>query len=354
MRDGSIDNPYTLAEALGNTAMRPGHTLHLRGGVYAGTYTSVLAGSAAQPIAIRSYSGEQPIVDGALTVNGADVLWEDVTIRYSGWATRVSAQSGSTPSDLPASQAPAINAPRSIFRRCTFIDTAGPGFWSPAVDATFEECLFLNNGWDAPDRGHGHGLYLQNLSGTKTLRRCVFGPGYSDWSIHAYAESGSLQGFDIVECVSIGKTMLIGGQVAVDRLTMTRNILWGGILQTGYRGSVVNGTATLTDNILANGATRTTAGTWTSLAETGTDTTTGNRILTYGGLVVVFNQAGASTVTAASAGTYRNCLNPAETITLAAGGSLPMTGWTVAAPIGAAAPLISSTFPTFGAFLVTP
>lgn len=62
----------------------------------------------------------------------------------------------------------------------------------------------------------------------------------------------------------------------------------------------------------------------------------------------------AGDVTSNMAGTYRNCLNPAETITLAAGGSLPMTGWTVAAPIGAAAPLISSTFPTFGAFLVTP
>ena len=81
-----------------------------------------------------------------------------------------------------------------------------------------------------------------------------------------------------MECVSIGKELLIGGYQPVDRLSITRCVLWGGTLQTGYGANVQNGTAVLTNTILANGATRSTAGAWTSLTETGTDTTTGDRV----------------------------------------------------------------------------
>jgi len=313
-----------------------------------------MAGTSGTPIIIAAYPGETPILDGATTINGNDTTWRNITFTYSGWSTRVSAQTGSAPTDLPTTKALSVFGPRTTLYRCTFHDTAGPSTWIPAVDATFEECLIYNNGWTAPDRGHGHGLYMQNQTGTKTIKRCVFATGYSDYSIHGYTETAYIQGFDIVECVSIGKELLIGGYQPVDRLSITRCVLWGGTLQTGYGANVQNGTAVLTNTILANGATRSTAGAWTSLTETGTDTTTGDRVLTYGGLVVVFNQAGASSVTAPIAGTYRNCLNPTETITLAAGGSLPMTGWTVATPIGAAAPLVASTFPTFGCFLVIP
>lgn len=326
--------------------------MYLRGGTYSGDVTNSLAGASGSPITIKPYPGESAIIDGRIIINGSDTRWESIEFRYSGWTTRVSAQPG-VPTDLPVDKVVHVYGPRTTIYRCTLHDTAGPGFWTPAVDGTFEECLFYNNGWDAPDRPHGHGLYIQNQTGTKTIRRCVFATGYSGWSLHAYAESGSLQGFDIVECVSIGKTVLIGGYVPADRLAVTRCVLWGGTLQTGYSGGVANVAATLTDTILANGATRQTEGTWSNLVETGTDHTTGDRILTYGGLVVVFNQSGAASVTAPIAGTYRNCMNPAETITLAAGGALPMTGWTVATPIGAAAPLAVSTFPTFGAFLVT-
>lgn len=332
-----------------------GQTLYLRGGTYAGDVTSNMAGTSGNPIVIAAYPGESPILDGATTINGNDTTWRGITFTYSGWTTRVSAQTGSAPTDLPIAKALSVYGPRTTLYRCTMHNLSqGCGLWEPAIDATIEECLIYNNGWSAPDRGHGHGIYTQNNTGTKTIKRCVFAESYSDYSIHSYTETGHIQGFDIVECVSIGKELLVGGYQPVDRLTETRNVLWGGKLATGYGAGVANGSATLTDNILANGATRTTAGTWTSLTETGTDTTTGDRILTYGGLVIVFNQSNLASVAAPIAGTYRNCLNPAETITLAAGGSLPMTGWTVAAPIGAAAPLISSTFPTFGAFLVTP
>ncbi len=353
MTTGTIADPFTLSQALASALILPGHTLYLRGGTYNGVYTSTLAGSQAQPITIRPYGTEKPIIDGALTINGSDTIWQDIEIMYSGWLTRRTEQTGSTPADLPIDKSLNIYGPRTTMRRCSFHDLAGPGFWTPAVDGVLDECLSYNNGWDAPDRGHGHGLYSQNAIGTKTIKRCVFPMGYSDYSIHCYTQGGSIQGFVFEECVSIARICLIGGGTPVDRLTMTRCMLWGGTLQTGYSAGVQNGNATLTDTILANGAGRVIAGIWSNLEETGTNTTTGDRILVYGGLVIVFNQAQAASVTAPIAGRYINCQNPAESITVQAGAVLPMIGWTVAPPIAGAGPL--ETFdPRFAVFLVEP
>ncbi len=346
--DGSIVQPWQLQDALTAWRIKPGHTLYLRGGVYSGAFVSTLVG-----VMVRPYQDEQPIIDGSLIVNGADSTYQDLEIRYSGWATRVSTQTGSAPTDIPNETGLDIYGARTTVKRCVIHDVAGIGFWESAIDSAMEECLIYNQGWGAPDRGHGHSLYSQNATGTKTIRRCVFGGGYSDYSMHAYTESGGIQGFTMTENISIGKTFLIGGKTPVDRLLLERSILWGGGLQLGYGAAVQNGSAALADNILANGVARGIFGTWAALSETGTDTATGNRILVYGRNVVVFNQGQAASVPAPLAGRYTNAQNPVETVALEAGAALPMTGWTVAVPIGASAPLTPSTFPQFGCFLVT-
>lgn len=68
--------------------------------------------------------------------------------------------------------------------------------------------------------------------------------------------------------------------------------------------------------------------------------------------VAVWNWEGLASVVAPIAGRYTNAQNPAESVVLAEGDPLPMQNWTVATPIGAAAPL--ATFdPRFAVFLVT-
>jgi hypothetical protein len=343
---GTIADPMTLADALTSPLIKQGHTLYLRGGTYAGPFTSTLVG-----VAITPYQDEKPVIDGSLTINGSDTTWHGIEIMYSGWAARITAQSGGEPTDIPYTTTLSIFGPRTTLRRCVIHDLAGPGFWTPATDSLIEECISYNNGWGAPDRGHGHGLYTQNAIGTKTIKRCVFAGGYSDYSIHAYVGGGSIQGFDVQECVSIGKTMLFGGGTPVDRLSLTRNVLFGGALNLGYKPDMQNGSAALTDTILANGATRGTVGMWADLVETGTDTTTGNRVLVYGGLVIVFNESKAASVAVPKTGRYVNCQNPAESVVLAEGAPLPMTGWTVATPYAASAP-ITTWDSHFGVFLV--
>lgn len=338
----------SLTAALALPTTPRGYTIYLRGGTYSGDFTSTLVGTAST---IRPYPGEHAIINGSLTINGADTIWQDIEIMYSGWQTRISAFSGSAPADIPTGKTLSINGQRTTMRRCTLHDLAGPGFWTAAVDGVMDECIFFNNGWDAPDRGHGHGLYMQNKIGTKTIKRCVFAQGYSDYSIHTYTEGGSIQGFAIEECVSIAKTLLIGGYTPVDRLTMLRTILFGGVLLTGYQTTEQNGSAALIDTILANGATHETRGLWASLTETGTDTKIGDRVLVYGGLVVVLNESRTASVIAPISGRYTNAQNPAEFVVLSQGQPLPMTGWTVATPIAASAPL-ATWDSRFGVFLV--
>jgi len=71
--NGSIDAPWaTLAGAM--SRLQPGQTLWVRGGRYVGGETDWTAsGTAAAPITIRGYPGEQPVFDG----NGTDdkFLW---------------------------------------------------------------------------------------------------------------------------------------------------------------------------------------------------------------------------------------------------------------------------------------
>ncbi len=80
--------------------------------------------------------------------------------------------------------------------------------------------LFYYNGYDAPDRGHGHGIYAQNLGSTsKQIYDNIIFQQFG-WGIHAYGEGGHLDNFDFQGNVSFNNGGLSGGWHA--------NILVGG------------------------------------------------------------------------------------------------------------------------------
>src|SRR5262249_53038353 len=65
-----------------------------------------------------------------------------------------------------------------------------------APDAEVYGSLFYYNGYDGPDRGHGHGIYVQNDSGTKrVVDNVIF--GQFGIGIHGYTESGKLDDIHI-------------------------------------------------------------------------------------------------------------------------------------------------------------
>ncbi len=88
----SINSPVDLNTALLTTAIPPGSTVWLRGGTYAGHFTSYLSGTSAAPITVRSYSGERAVISddrnwaggGTLHIYGAWTIFRDFDVTNTG------------------------------------------------------------------------------------------------------------------------------------------------------------------------------------------------------------------------------------------------------------------------------
>src|ERR1035437_7619745 len=63
--------------------------------------------------------------------------------------------------------------------------------WQGAVNAELYGNIIYYNGWDAPDRGHGHSVYTQNLTGTKYIKDNITFGQYND-QMNAYTEGGTI------------------------------------------------------------------------------------------------------------------------------------------------------------------
>src|SRR5262249_18726842 len=137
--------------------LQPGDTLWLRGGRYPGDFTSALTGTPALPLLLRQYPGERATIDGSLTLNGAYTWYWGFEVMNSD-PLRVSSQPDSDPTDIPRqARQLAVFGPGTKCINLVVHDLGdGIGAWSQATGAELTGCLTYNNGWQGPDRGHGH------------------------------------------------------------------------------------------------------------------------------------------------------------------------------------------------------
>lgn len=92
MAQGTLDDPMTLAEALINPRIMPGHRMWLRRGVYRGAFAAAIAGTPEAPIIIQPYNDETVIVAGSLTVPdtvdaSATFTHDDQPVGWQDWTT---------------------------------------------------------------------------------------------------------------------------------------------------------------------------------------------------------------------------------------------------------------------------
>lgn len=248
---GTAEDPWDLATALSQpSALKPGATLWLRGGVYRGAFQSRLNGTADQPIRVRQYPGERATLDGGDS-NGVAVL--AVTGSYTWyWGFEVTSSNpvrsvtdtGSSPpgSVLPRGegvlivQAPTTGPGLKFINMVVHDTRQGFSFWKEAVDAEISGCLVYYNGWEAPDRGHGHNIYAQNAGGTKRLSGNVVFSGFGH-NFHIYGSSAaSLDGFDLESNVTYeagnlsisggGRNLLLGGGSVARRPRVDGNVMY--------------------------------------------------------------------------------------------------------------------------------
>ena len=189
--DGSLGRPWDLQTALNQPAsVHPGDTIWLRNGVYGNgstVFTSNLKGTSAQPILLRQYPGERATVNGGLSVSGSDVWFWGFEVTNLSVANRITGCSGTNCNMMPVGLD--IYAPGSKFINMVVHDTAqGFGFWVLATNAEIYGSLIYNNGWQGSDRGHGHGIYTQNQTGTKMIRDNIIFQGLG-LGIQAYGSN---------------------------------------------------------------------------------------------------------------------------------------------------------------------
>ncbi|MEY3283037.1 MAG: hypothetical protein RIR86_1050, partial [Acidobacteriota bacterium] len=190
---GTLNRPLDITTALSaRTPARPGDTIWLRGGVHAApqailfgteepTLVSTLTGTATAPIIVRQYPGERAIISGGIRVEGAWTWYRDFEI--------------SNPSPQRHHKRPMglhVFGPHTKFINLVIHDNGnGIGFWQAAENAEIYGAIIYHNGWEETNdyRGHGHGIYAQNLSGAKLISDVISFNNYSS-GMKAYSEQG--------------------------------------------------------------------------------------------------------------------------------------------------------------------
>ena len=195
---GSIASPWDINTAFNTQAstVRPGDTVWLRGGTYGSggstTFYSYLTGTAALPIYVRQYPAERATINGGLGIVGNYAWYWGFEVANLNWSwPRTTSEAGSFPSGKPADAVFFIQGATGNKIINMIIHDGADGIADQQEATGTEEYgnLTYNNGWTAPDRGHGHGIYLQNGSSIPKLITNNITYNSFDLGIQAYGTS---------------------------------------------------------------------------------------------------------------------------------------------------------------------
>jgi hypothetical protein len=278
--DGSRGRPWDLATALaggrgpgraGAARVEPGDTIWVRGGIYRGPFRSTVHGEEGAPVVVRAVPGERAVIDGrgskvsTLNVRGAYTVIRDLELTNSDTVrTALVASHDARPNLLTN------NASHTRYINLVMHDGGTAIYTEPAfVDVEIAGCVIYANGWDGPDRGHGHGLYLKSLTGPLVARDNVIFNQYG-YGVHAYsnATTGRLVNIRIEGNVAFNNgslssdrtapNILLGGEAYATADVVRDNFTYsaaaaGANVRIGYK-KVLNGDVQVEGNYFAGGA----------------------------------------------------------------------------------------------------
>ena len=270
---GSLAAPWNLATALIGAGGRvtPGDTIWILAGTYRGTFVNQVAGAPGAAILFRSWPGARAVIEHAgarpstLTVEG------DWTTYWGLEVTNLDPTRSATSSASELRPNGIVNNASHTRYINVVVHDAGVGFFSYADERDIEVSgsIFYNNGWQGPDRGHGHALYVKSDEGPVRLRENIAFNQFG-WGVHAYSNQGTggLNGISVERNILFGngtlasaaeaENILLGGQSASTGSSVTGNIAWfprthaATNLRVGF-GAVENGTVEVRDNLLVGG-----------------------------------------------------------------------------------------------------
>ena len=262
--NGSFAKPYDILTVFyGKVDVLPGDTIFLRRGIYKGVFECCLQGTPQKPIVIKSYPGEWAVVQGYLMahINCSYVVFMDfeITSDFTESPNRVSSQKGSTVHNIPSNAgfifgSTVIYGIKAINLVIHDIPGDGMQLWSKAINCEAYGNIIYNNGWDGPDRGHGHGIYTQNDTGKKIIEDNICFWNMGSCGIKIYTEHGSTQNYYLEGNIHLGYDwFLVGGYQPVKNILMVDNYMGeGSKLSLGYGSLLPNNNLTLKGNYIMN------------------------------------------------------------------------------------------------------
>jgi len=236
--DGSNANPWSLSYALsgGGGQVNPGDTIWVRAGTYTGIFTSSLTGTVAAPIIVRAYPGERVVLSGTDASN---------TFKIDGsytWYWGLEVQVGTTGRTSVRNDAVYVRNASHVKLIHLVVHDGGSGIYTEptSTDVEIYGCIIYNNGYQSGvgDRGHGHGIYIKNDTGTKLVRDNVLFNQFG-FGLHEYSNlgSGSLVGITFKRNVAFNN-----GALAIAGTSEAGNLLVGG--EEPVSGGVVDSNLT--------------------------------------------------------------------------------------------------------------
>jgi hypothetical protein len=261
--DGSEASPWDLQTALNQpAAVKAGSTICIQPGTYKGNFTSNLRGTSSAPIVVKNCSGGRVIIDGSragqvnknittLLINGAYTWFWGLEVTNSD-PERIITQSGSNPQERRGAGI-AIFAPGiKLINLIVYDNGEGIDAWTPAENCEVYGNIIFNNGWWAPDREHGHGIYTQNNTGTKKfIDNFVLNNFSYAWQVYGSNQS-SLKNFYIEGNTVFNDRWLIGGAAPMENVELRNNFTYRDTLQIGYFSNVLNKNLILRNNFFAS------------------------------------------------------------------------------------------------------
>lgn len=265
---GTTDSPWDLASGLSSGAgLKPGDTLWLHEGTYRGGFVSQLTGEPDRPIVVRGMPGQRVTIDTrqrderdrvSLVLQGADTIYRDFEV-FCSHPQRKTERPGSWPADIRRGSIDVRGSRLSLLNLIVHDQEVGFGYWSEGEGGEISGCLIYNNGWQGPERAHGHGIYAQNARGTKRIVDNIVFQQFG-YGIHVYgSEKASLKGFEIAGNIVFENgcwsgdegrqaAILVGGGSAAERIVIRDNVAINGAIRVGYPWGTTNEDVSVTGN----------------------------------------------------------------------------------------------------------
>lgn len=289
--DGTRSRPWNLATALAGAGgkVQPGDTVWMLGGTYRGTFVSTVSGTSGKPVVFRQYPGERALIDGAGAARTATVL------NVKGqWVVFWGFEMTNTDADRTYSQTGNGGRPHSLANYAPHtkyislvVHDAGVGIYNEPnqYDVEITGCVFYNNGWQGPDRGHGHAIYIRSNTGPVWAHDNVLFNQFG-YGVHVYTNPGEglLNNIKIEGNIafnngtlatnSSSSNILVGGDDKANGDVVTKNLTYypPGITATNMKvgyGSLQNGSVEVTNNYVVGGSPVLSMGYWSSSTVSG-------------------------------------------------------------------------------------